>query len=704
MVDVNNFEHAFQNPALPIDERITNLLSLMTLEEKIVCFSTKPNVPRLGVKASGHIEGLHGVAMGVPGNWGGKDPIPTTTFPQAIGLGQTWDTDLVHRAAAAEGYEARYLFQSERYGRGGLVVRAPNADLGRDPRWGRTEECYGEDAFFNGTLTAAFVKGLQGDHPVYWQAASLMKHFLANSNEDGRESSSSDFDERLFREYYSVPFRMGIEAGSRAFMAAYNAYNGIACAIHPMLKEIAVAEWGQDGIICTDGGAMKMLADDHKAFPDYAHATAAVVKAGIGQFLDDYSEPMKLALEQGILTESDMDAALMGNFRDMIRLGHLDPPELVPYSAIGGDGEAEPWLNPEHTALVLEATRKSIVLLKNEGNLLPLDGDSLGSIALVGPMADVVHLDWYSGTPPYFVTPRQGLKNALGPDVVIRCEDGSDLDAAVEAARISDVAIVCLGNNPVGAGGWAKVNTPDEGREAVDRQSLDLPEAQQELIKRVLEANPKTILLLTCCFPYAIAWESENVPAILQMTHNSQEQGNALANVILGAYNPSGRLVQTWPRSLDQVAPMMDYNIRNGHTYQYFKSDPLYPFGFGLSYTSFSYSNLKVSADSMKSDGSVMVSVDISNTGRYEGAEVVQMYVKFIGSSVERPRQELKGFRRVFLLPGETKSVDIPLEAAQLAYWNVEQHKFVVEAGKVHLLVGRSSADILLETTLDVTG
>ena len=188
------------------------------------------------------------------------------------------------------------------------------------------------------------------------------------------------------------------------------------------------------------------------------------------------------------------------------------------------------------------------------------------------------------------------------------------------------------------------------------------------------------------------------------MTHNSQEQGNALANVILGAYNPSGRLVQTWPRSLDQVAPMMDYNIRNGHTYQYFKSDPLYPFGFGLSYTSFSYSNLKVSADSMKSDGSVMVSVDISNTGRYEGAEVVQMYVKFIGSSVERPRQELKGFRRVFLLPGETKSVDIPLEAAQLAYWNVEQHKFVVEAGKVHLLVGRSSADILLETTLDVTG
>ncbi|MCW3060730.1 MAG: beta-glucosidase [Capsulimonas sp.] len=202
------FEHTFQDPGAPIEERVTSLLSLMTPEEKISCLGTDPNVPRLGVKGSGHIEGLHGAAMGEPGGWGKPNPIPTTTFPQAIGLGQTWDVGCVRLAAEIEGLEARYLFQHPEYGRGGIVVRAPNADLGRDPRWGRTEECYGEDPYFNGTLTAAFVRGLQGDHPKYWRAASLMKHFLANSNENGRESSSSDFDERLFREYYSVPFRM----------------------------------------------------------------------------------------------------------------------------------------------------------------------------------------------------------------------------------------------------------------------------------------------------------------------------------------------------------------------------------------------------------------------------------------------------------------------------------------------------------------
>ena len=419
-LSTSTYEHTFQDPAQPMEERIDDLLALMTLEEKVACLGTDPSVPRLGLRGSGHIEGLHGVAMGEPGGWGGKEPIPTTTFPQAIGLGQTWDPELVRRAAAVEGYEARYLFQCENYRRGGIVVRAPNADLGRDPRWGRTEECYGEDAFFNGTLTAAFVRGLQGDHPTYWQAASLMKHFLANSNEEGRESSSSDFDERLFREYYTVPFRMGIEAGSRAYMAAYNSYNGIPCAIHPMLKEVTVAEWGQDGIICTDGGAMKLLVSDHKAFPDQAQACAAIVQAGIGQFLDDHIAPTHEALAQGLLTEAEVDAALRGNFRVMVRLGLWDPPAQVPYSEIGRSGEPEPWLSEAHKAIAREATQKSIVLLKNEGNLLPLDRASLRSVAMIGPLADHVLLDWYSGTPPYAVTPLVGLQAALGAGIEVR--------------------------------------------------------------------------------------------------------------------------------------------------------------------------------------------------------------------------------------------------------------------------------------------
>src|SRR5689334_11485039 len=232
----------------------------MTLDEKISALSTHPDVPRLGIKGAGHVEGLHGLAMGGPGGWGRPKVVPTTQFPQAVGLGNTWDPDLLRRAAAIEGLETRYMFQSPKYHQGGLVVRAPNADLARDPRWGRTEESYGEDAFFNATMVVSFVKGLQGDDPKYWLTASLMKHFLANSNENGRGSSSSNFDAQLFWEYYSLPFHMGItRGGSRAFMAAYNAYNGTPMEVNPILKDITVKQWGNDGIICTDGGAMKNL-------------------------------------------------------------------------------------------------------------------------------------------------------------------------------------------------------------------------------------------------------------------------------------------------------------------------------------------------------------------------------------------------------------------------------------------------------------
>ena len=217
-------QYPFQNPAMALEERVDNIVSLMTLDEKIAFFSSRPGVPRLDIRAMGQVEGLHGLARGGPSNWGRRNPVPTTIFPQAIGMAETWDTEVIHQAAAVEGYEVRYIAQNEKYGgRGGLIVRAPNADLGRDPRWGRTEECYGEDPFFNGTLVTAFVKGLQGDHPKYWQTATLLKHFFANSNEDLRDSSSSDFDEQLFREYYSVPFRMGFEdGGARCFMTSYN--------------------------------------------------------------------------------------------------------------------------------------------------------------------------------------------------------------------------------------------------------------------------------------------------------------------------------------------------------------------------------------------------------------------------------------------------------------------------------------------------
>jgi beta-glucosidase len=703
-------QYPFQNPDLPIEQRVESIIAWLTFDEKIACLSTNPSVPRLGIRGSDHIEGLHGVMMGGPAGMGGTNPIPTTIFPQAMGLGETWDPETVRRAAAIEGYEARYLFQSPSYRRGGIVVRAPNADLGRDPRWGRTEESYGEDPYFNGVMAVAFVHGLQGDHPTYWQAASLLKHFLANSNEDGRGGSSSDFDERLLREYYSVPFRKGIvDGGARAFMAAYNAVNGIPCTVQPILKDITVQEWGNDGIICTDMGSLGNLVTQHYYYPSADQAAAASVKAGISQFLDnhwanDFYEPaIRQAINQGLVTMPEIERVIKGNFRVMIRLGLLDPPGRVPYSSIGA-GPA-PWLSEANHQAVREVTQKSIVLLKNENQTLPLDKASIASIAVLGRRANEVLLDWYSGMPPYAVSPLQGIRNAVGAAVSVEYAETNAGGAAVALAAAADVAIVCVGNHPTCDGAsWGVCALPCEGREAVDRQEIALDAEQENLIKAVRQANPRTVVVLISSFPYAINWAQENVPAILHMTHSSQELGNALADVLFGDYNPGGRLVQTWPKSLDQLPPMMDYNIRNGRTYMYFTGEPLYPFGYGLSYTTFAYSNLQASGGPLGPGGAAEISVDVMNTGLRAGEEVVQLYVKHEGSAVARPLKELKGFKRVFLAPGEAKTVNLTLKGDDLAYWDTTLGRFVVEPDQVQLMVGSSSADIRLTRAVRVAG
>jgi beta-glucosidase len=691
--------YPFQDSKLPTEKRIDNIIWLLTLDEKIVCLSTNPTIPRLGITGTGHSEGLHGLALGVPGDWGKKTPIATTTFPQAIGMAETWDPDLIKHAAAIEGYEARYVTQSDAYQKGGLVVRAPNADLGRDPRWGRTEECYGEDPFFNGTMVVAYIKGLQGNNPKYWQAASLMKHFLANSNERGRDSSSSDFDERLWREYYSVPFMMGvIEGGSKAYMASYNRVNGVPQAVNPLLKKITVNEWGQNGIICTDGGAYRMLVTAHKYYKTPAEAAAACIKAGINQFLDDYVTGVRSALAQKLITEADIDQDIRGVFRVMIKLGQLDPPQMVPYTLIKNG--PEPWNLQKNRAFVRLITQKSIVLLKNEHNMLPLNKNKIASIAIVGPRSAQVYQDWYSGSPAYSVSPLEGIKRKLGNNVVVSTTTDDNL--AVSLAKSAQVAIVCIGNHPTGNAGWAKVSSPSEGKEAVDREQINLDTLQQALIEKVYKANPHTIVVLISSFPYAINWVNQHIPAILHITHNSQELGSALADVIFGDVNPGGRLVQTWPSSLTQLPPMMDYNIRNGRTYMYFKGEPLYPFGFGLSYTQFKYSKLTINTTALNSKGQVMVSVKVTNTGSRAGDEVVQLYISHLNSKVERPGKELKGFKRLTLQAHQSRTVTIPLKAKDLAYWDVRQQKFVIEDDRIELQVGSSSTDIRARQSIAV--
>lgn len=696
-------QYPFQDPSLTDEERLENLISLMTLEEKINALSTQLGIPRLGIRSCSHVEGLHGLAYGGPSNWGSRNPTPTTIFPQAYGLGETWDTDLIKKVAEHSAYENRYYFQSPKYLRGSLILRAPNADLGRDPRWGRTEECFGEDAWLNSRMTVAFIQGLQGNDPKYWRTASLMKHFMANSNEDGRDSTSSDFDDRLFREYYGYTFYKGItEGGSRAFMASYNAYNGIPMTVHPVLKDVTRKEWGNNGIICTDGGALALLYNAHKYYPTMAEAAAACVKAGIGQFLDNYKPSIKEAIAKGILTEKEIDDVLKGNYRVALRLGLLDNEQSNPYNQIGVKDTIDPWTKNEVHDFVREVTAKSVVLLKNSNHLLPLDLTKLKSVAVIGPRANEVLLDWYSGTPPYVVTPLQGIRSACGDRVKVRYTPENQMDEAVRAAESSDVAIVIIGNNPIGAvNEWKVSPVASDGKEAVDRKALNTE--QEDLVKLIYKANPNTILVLVSSFPFTINWSGENIPAILHMTHNSQEMGNGLADVIFGKVNPAGRLVQTWPRSITQLPPVMDYNIRNGRTYMYFKDTPLYPFGYGLSFSTFQYSNFRVSSELLPHDGHITISADIKNTGKYDGDEVVQLYVRFIDSKVERPQKQLKGFVRTHIKAGETKTVRITLKAEDLAYWNEKNHTFIVETGKVELQLGASSADIRLKKTITVS-
>ena len=669
---------------------------------KIQALGTNPSIPRLGLRLSGHIEGLHGVALGGPGEWGrvrnadgtqSNVPVPTTQFPQAVGLAESWDVALLRHVAMIESTEARYAFQSDKYRRGGLVVRAPNADLARDPRWGRTEESYGEDPYLNGTLATAFVRGLQGDDPVYWRSAALLKHFLANSNEDGRDRSSSNFDERLMREYYSVPFRMAIvDGGARAYMAAYNAWNGTAMAVNPILRSMTIEEWGENGIICTDGGAMTQLVTAHSAFPTLAEAAAAAVHAGINQFLDKQQQPIREALQRHLLSEADIDAALRGVYRVMIHLGLLDPPERVPYSRI--DGDEEPWLTQVHRTAARAAADESMVLLKNQHATLPLDPHRVKSVAVIGPYADQVLLDWYSGTPPYTVSPLEGIRAALGSGVPIRFVPDDRQGEAVRAAREADVAIVVVGNHPTCNAGWNQCPSPSDGKESVDRKSLQLPD--EELIEKVFSANPRTVVALVASFPFAINWTQAHVPAIVQMTHSGQEMGNALADVLFGRFNPAGRTVHTWLSSIDQLPPMLDYDVRHGRTYRYSRNAPLYPFGFGLSFTRFSYSKLRTASPQLAADGSMDISFDLKNQGTRDGDEVAQLYVQLPDSKVPRPIQALQAFERVALTAGETKRVHLRLEARNLAYWDTAAHRFRVEQGRVRLLVGASSADIRL--------
>ena len=706
-----SYEYPFQNPNLSDDERIENLLSLMTLEEKIATFSGL-GVPRLGVANPGSSEAIHGLVRG-----GATDlesfvrlsqaeqavaraaqqrayELPySTSFPQAYGLGETWDRDVLRMVGEVTSIEARY--HSWKTGNNCLVLWAPNADLARDPRWGRTEESFGEDPFLVAELTVQEVQGMQGDDPKYWRSATVMKHFLANSNEDGRVYTSSDFDEALFRDYYSYGFWKGVkDGGSRSLMTAYNKYNGIPCSTDDFIHEILVGEWGMDGQILNDGSALTLLYSAHKWAADKKEAVKMSVEAGITRILDMFADEMLEAVKDGTLSEEVVDNNTKFNLRTLLRLGLMDSSDANPYKDMGFTDVA-PWETDDHKQKALLATQKSVVLLKNEGGLLPLDKSKVKKIAVFGNRAESVLKDWYGAVPTYKITALQGLQNAVeGTDVEVRYMQWDHDGDAQRLAEWADVAIVCVGNHPMTSpdwkyekiqAPWAEGNVLSDGREAVDRRSLELD--SEDLIKVVWKANPNTVVALISSFPYTIDWTQENVPAILHMAQSSQELGTALADVIFGDYNPAGRTNQTWVKDILDLPNMLDYDIRNGRTYMYYKGEAIYPFGHGLSYTTFEYSNLKVKKD----NGGCKVSFDLSNTGDRDGEEVAQLYVKFADDDAS---MRLRGFDRIPVKAGQTVRVEIVVDETDMKLWDIDNHAFTFDKGEYEFMVGASSADI----------
>lgn len=710
------YEYPFRNPDLPDDERIDNLLSLMTLEEKIATFSGA-GVPRLGVADPGSSEAIHGLVRGGATDLESfvrfsqlsraKDYpqqsrpalVHSTAFPQGYGLGETWDKEILRMVGEVMAVEARY--HSWKTGKNCLVLWAPNADLARDPRWGRTEESFGEDPFLVARLAVEEIKGMQGDDPKYWQTATVMKHFLANSNEDGRTYTSSDFDEALFRDYYSYGFWKGVvDGGSRSLMTAYNKYNGIPCSTNDFVHQILIDEWGMDGQILNDGSALSLLVSDHKWAADKKEAVAMTVEAGITRILDRFADEMLAAVQEGLLSEEIVDRNTRFNIRTMLRLGLMDDSDANPYKDMGF-GDVAPWETDEHKGKARLAAQKSVVLLKNEGGILPLDKKEVRKIAVFGNRAEEVLKDWYGALPTYEVSVLDGLKNAVeGTDVEVRFQKWDSDGEAQKLARWADVAIVCVGNHPTTSPDWKwdKIQAPwgdgnvaGDGREAVDRRSLELE--TEDLIKVVWKANPNTVVALISSFPYAIDWTQENVPAILHMTQCSQELGNALADVIFGDYNPAGRTTQTWVKDILELPNMLDYDIRNGRTYMYYNGDPLYPFGHGLSYTSFEYSGLKV----RRSEGGVKVTFDLKNTGDRDGEDVVQIYVKAPGDDA---RMRLRGFDRIAVPSGKEVKVEMFIPEDDLKLWDMEKHTFSLSRGEYVFRVGASSADIRLEASI----
>ncbi len=681
----------YLDPSKSPEERARDLVGRLTLEEKVLQMqNSSPAIPRLNIPAyDWWNEALHGV-----GRSGAA-----TVFPQAIGLGATFDEDLIHRVSSAISDEARAMYNAaidkgyhKRYG--GLTFWTPNVNIFRDPRWGRGQETYGEDPYLTSLLGVAFVKGLQGDHPTYLKTAACAKHYAVHS---GPEKLRHEFDAvaspRDMFETYLPAFRALVEADVEAVMCAYNATNGEPCCSDEyLLKEVLRDKWQFEGHIVSDCWAITDFYSEvgHKTAESRVQAAVQALMAGVNLNCGNSYPALADAVEQGLVEEKMVDDRLITLLATRFKLGMFDPQENNPYNNISTD-----VINsPEHRALAREAALKSIVLLKNNG-VLPLRND-LSNYFVTGPnAADIIPLIGnYYGVNPNMVTVLEGLTAAIAPGsqmqfrpgILLDRENVNPQDWSSGVAKVSDATFYVMGINGLIEGEEGEsIASPHFG----DRLDYNIPQNQIDYLRRMKDENENPVIaIVTGGSPMNLAEVQQIADAVLLIWYPGAEGGNAVADIIFGKESPSGRLPITFPKSLDQLPPYEDYSM-TGRTYRYMKEEPLYPFGFGLSYTTFMYSDMQLSEARIRNTENVTVTVTVANTGDYAGEEVVQLYISDVEASVEAPLFSLKSIRRIKLEPGESQEISFTITPEMLAIVD-DNGEPVVEKGDFKIYIGGS--------------
>ncbi len=690
---------AYRNEALSFEERARDLVSRMTLEEKVFqTLYTAPAIERLGIKAyNWWNEALHGVARaGV-----------ATVFPQAIGLAATFDEDLLEEVADAISTEGRAKFNmQQKYNDTdiykGLTFWSPNVNIFRDPRWGRGHETYGEDPYLSSRLGVRFVRGIQGQDEKYRKAAACAKHFAVHSGpEDIRHSFNAEVSVQDLYETYLPAFRACVqEAKVEAVMGAYNRTNGEpCCGSKTLLNDILREEWGYEGHVTSDCWAIKDFHEGHMVTSTPVESVALAMNNGCDLNCGNLYGNLLYAVRDGLVQEEILDRAVTRLVTTRMKLGLFDDQSKVPFHSIG----YEKVDGAEHKSLNQKAGRKSIVLLKNDNNLLPLDKSKIKTVGVIGPNANnrKALVGNYEGTASEYITVLEGIKSYLGDDARVFYSEGCHLfknriqglgaenDRLAEARAVcdrSDVIIACFGLDPGLEG-----EEGDQGNEFAsgDKPNLSLPGLQGQLIQELWSSGKPVVLVLLSGSALSIPWEEEHIPAILQGWYPGAQGGRVIAEMLFGEYSPEGKLPVTFYRTSEELPEFTDYNMK-GRTYRYMSGEALYPFGYGLSYTEFELENICVDTDEIEPGKAVTCRVDIRNTGKIAGAEAVQVYVKVKAEGA--PNHQLKGLKKVSLQPGEQKTVTITLKDAAFGLYD-NNGRLILNEGEYELFIGSSQPD-----------